>query len=338
MPYLMDEIASVAAEVAAARKTTDPVLSIFYDLTQRMRHAPRFLFDNPSIAAAVELTLGRPKILREAMAHVAVPYPRMWVEWDESGRDRIRREYDALGGLEVESEFRPLPARLGFLVEAETGGRSGMITWAWSSRQHPGIPPSIAPISAFFDLDADFEQEQVRIEGLLGGNLAKMWEGNKIQLDALFSVWRTAQHKPSKWGAKFLQHGCRSDDEFAFRIAHSFADVYGEYVGIWAVMMMLTASRKAVDMRPVDRFKLNKARAKKHQPLLLDHTEVVLHVDRGPAGSAIRRAPLGHGRKSPRIHMVSRYLARRGDKHWIVEPFLRGSGRAVERHVHVRRG
>lgn len=336
--YLMDEIAELAGQVAAAGKTDDPILSIFGDLTRRMQNAPRFLFDNPSIAAAVELTLGRPKILREAMAHVRIPYSRMWVEWDESGRDRIRREYDALGGLEVETEFRPLPSRLGFLVEAETGGRAGVITWAWSaSRSHPGVPPNIAPISAFFDLDADFPQEAARIEGFLQGNLARMWEGNPVQIEALFSIWRTARHRPSKWGMRFFSVGNPRPEEVAFRLAHAYADVYGEYVGIWSVIMLLTASQRALDMRPVSRAKINRLRARKREPELLDHTEVVLHVDRGSPGSSIRRVPTGRTHKSPRIHMVSRYLARRGDKHWIVEPYLRGSGRNVERHVQVRR-
>jgi hypothetical protein len=121
----------------------------------------------------------------------------------------------------------------------------------------------------------------------------------------------------------------------AERYAHCLADVYGEYIEIWSVMMLLTASRKAVDYRPVDRGRLNKSRRKKHEVPLLDHTEVILHITRpGMAGPV--RAPLGYSRKSPRIHMVSRYLARRGDKHWIVEPYLRGSGSPVERHIHVR--
>ena len=100
-------------------------------------------------------------------------------------------------------------------------------------------------------------------------------------------------------------------------------------------MLLLTSSRKAVDYRPVDRSKLNRVRSKKHEALLFDHTEVTLHINQqelaGKPGM-----PLSYQRKSPRIHIVSRYLNRRGDKHWIVEPFLRGQGEWPQRHVHVK--
>jgi hypothetical protein len=325
----MDAVAALAAMVPK-KNANHPVVSIFPNLMRRMEHAPRFLIDNGAIAAVVEITLGRPKILREAMAHLIVPYERMWVEWEEAGRERIRSVFE--GAITPD---RPLPVRVGFLLETKPGGRKGIITWAWNTPYAVDCP-NISPISAYFDLDADFRQSNQRIEGLLGGNIAKLWEGNAVQLDALFGIWRTAEHLPSNWGADWLEYVTNTPEELDERIGNCFADVYGEYICVWALLMLLTASKTAVDLRPVDRSKLNRIRAKKRATPLLDHTEVVLHVQRRPDGTALPRAPLGHARKSPRIHMVSRYLARRGDKHWIVEPYLRGSGGHVERHVHVR--
>jgi hypothetical protein len=56
-----------------------------------------------------------------------------------------------------------------------------------------------------------------------------------------------------------------------------------------------------------------------------------------PVGATLRPVqPLGYLRKSPRVHLVSSYLARRGDKHWIVEPYWRGSGDVIHRQTHVR--
>lgn len=330
--YLMDSIAAVAAMVPAV-KASDPIIAMYPLLTRRMSIAPRFLLDNSAIGAAVEITLGRPKILLEAMAHLRIPYSRMWVEWDEDGRERIRRKWNA-EGLEVESEERPLPSRLGFLLEVEPGGRRGVVTWAWSSRKVE--VPSIAPVSGYFDLDRTFPVPPERITGLLRGNLAKLWVDNPVQLDALFGIWRTAEHYPSDWGLRWLNAVTSTKDEFAYRLAHAYGDVYGEFIGVWAILMLLTASRKAVDLHEISRAKLNKARAKKREPLLLDHTQVVLHINNQTINAAGVRAPLNHTRKPPRIHMVSRYLARRGDKHWLVEPYLRGSGEPVQRHVHVR--
>jgi hypothetical protein len=34
--------------------------------------------------------------------------------------------------------------------------------------------------------------------------------------------------------------------------------------------------------------------------------------------------------------MVSSYLNRRNDKHWVVQPFMRGSGDIIHRQINVR--
>jgi hypothetical protein len=329
--YLMDSLAKTADRTRQQGMHRNPVLSIYADMTRRMQGAPRFLMDNPSIAAAVEITLGRPLVMLQAMEHVRMPYPVMWVEWDESGRDRLREIEE-----QVVDALRPLPKRLGFLVEADEGGRTGCVTWVWATRDIPLDIPNVAAITAYFDLDSRTNQPEERIESFMAGNLAQSWKDNPIQLKALMDIWRTADHRPSPWGKQYLDsvNPIVSDPEMRFAMA--MADVYGEYIIIWAIMLMLTASRQAVEYRPVDRTKINKARTKRRESLLFDHTEVVMHINRQPQAGEQFRSPLAYTRKSPRIHMVSRYLARRGDKHWIVEPYVRGSGETINRHIHVK--
>lgn len=331
--YLMDSLAKTAALTLDSGRHGNPVLSIFGDMTHRMQGAPRFLFDNPSIAAAVEITLGRPLVMLQAMEHVRVPYPVMWVEWDERGRDRLRE----LEGQVVDA-LRPLPSRLGFLVEAEegSGGRRGCVTWVWMTRDVPIDIPNVGAISAYFDLDSRIKQPDERSESFMAGNLAQTWKDNPVQLEALIDIWRTANHRPSPWGERYLESTESVFGDYETRWAMAMADVYGEYIIIWAIVLMLTASRQAVEYRPVDRTKINKARTKRRESLLFDHTEVVMHINRQPQAGEQFRSPLAYTRKSPRIHMVSRYLARRGDKHWIVEPYVRGSGETINRHIHVR--
>lgn len=317
--YLMDSIAATTAMIGNMR---DPTLRIFSDMTERMRLAPRYLLDSSVMRASVELGLGRPKIFRDAMRHVRIPYPRMWVEWEESGRDRLRRELDeeenALQAL------KPVPDRLGFLLESDEGGRSGNVTWAWASA--PNTPPNISPFDARFNLDAGFEQPTVYTEGLLRSKLAKRWIDNPVQLNALLDIWRTSSHKLSAWGRTWVEAGGTQERFF-------LSDIYGEFIEIWCIMLLLTSSRPTLAYRSISREKLNRARVRKREPSLLDHTQITMQLSaREIAG---KRQPLGHARKSPRIHMVSRYLATRGDKHWLVEPYLRGQGEAVERHVRV---
>lgn len=331
--YLMDAIAAMAG-ATPKEQANDPLLGIYPDMEKRLHLTPRFLLDRTAVQAAVDLSLGRPKVLVEAMQHLHVPFPRLWVEWEESDRSRLIEVFQRM--TIVTPPGRPLPKRLGFLLEADESGRAGTVTWVWTSSGIGigGIEiPNVSPITAYWDLDQRIDYQIAERRSRL--TMVKLWEDNPVQLAALLDLWRTADHLPSEWGTQWLYAVCRNQDELAERLAYCYADVYGEYIMAWAVMMLLTSSRRTVDYQPVDRVKINKNRARKRQVPLLDHTQVIMHLGNSTL-SSVRRAPLGHARKSPRVHLVSRYLARRGDKHWIVQPYLRGVGEGVQRHVHVR--
>src|SRR4051812_13385786 len=169
MPYLMDDIKKIATAVRAEGAAQDPVLGVFPDLADRLQLAPRYLLDNATIHASVELTLGRPKILLEALNHLRVPYRALWCEWEEAGRHKLRETFN----YGPEDPFRPLPTRLGFLIETAPGGRAGQVTWVWNGKDLDF--PNIAPISAFFDLDQRIKQPPERILAFLRGNLAQLW-------------------------------------------------------------------------------------------------------------------------------------------------------------------
>ena len=155
-----------------------------------------------------------------------------------------------------------------------------------------------------------------------------------MQQEALLRLWRTAVHRPTPWGEMVLTTSDFGKD-LNERIAHALKDVYGEWIMVITILLLLTASRQIVDYKPVDRSKLNKMRRKRQEPLLMDHTAVTMHLgERHLQGQ--HRGPLGYTRKSPRIHLVSRYLVTHGDRHTIVEPYWRGRGDIVERHVRVK--
>lgn len=330
--YLMDDIIATSAKVKFVEKNRHHLLGIFPILERKLQDCPRFLFDENAIHTAVELTLERPKVLREAMQFLRIPYTKMWIEWPERGRQKLRDKFE--GELEP---GRPVPTRLGFLLETDEEGRKGTVTWAWANDpMGVGNAPNVCPISPFFDLDINHEQPNNHVVGFLDANLANMWKHNPIQLDALLSIWNTALHKPSEWGINYLAKSIDMGLSDKKSIALFYADVYGEYIMIWACLMLLTSSKKIVDLRQIDYGNLNVARTKKGKVPLLDHTVVSIHIDK-QIYLHQQRAPLGYDRKSPRIHMVSSYLARRGDKHWIVQPYWRGSGETISRHVHVKK-
>lgn len=320
--YLMDEIAATALRVGSDNR--EPILQIFPDLLARMKHAPRYLLDAHVMRASIELGLGRPTVFREAMRHLRVPYSTLWLEWEESSRDKLRQE---LGETDTDP-LKPIPARLGFLIECEPGGRRGIITWAWSASL--GMAPNVSPYDVCFDLDAVIPQSTTLVEGLSLANLPRMWSDNPLQYEALMDIWRTAEHRPSAWGKTWLA------DLTPHQQRYLLSDIYGEYIGIWAILLLLTASRPTVAYSAVSRTKLNKARTRKREAPLLDHTTVTMHISHKLVNGQ-HHSPLGYARKSPRIHLVRSYLARRGDKHWITNSYLRGKGEGVERHVRVTR-
>jgi hypothetical protein len=329
--YLMDHIIEIAHEVRNRNAINHPVMGIYPVMEDKLKGCPRFLFDENSIHTAVELTLGRPKVLREIMEHIRIPYPRMWVEWPESGRKKLRDTFSK-DGDQIDTPLRPLPTKLGFLLECDEKGRKGTATWAWTNTHiTKNDPPNIAVINPYFDLDACYKQGFEREFNFLQANLANIWRDNPIQQKALLSIWETAQHVPSEWGLKYLTN-LKIDK---YQLNHFYADVYGEYIMIWAIMILLTSSRKILDYVKVDMSKLNKIREKKKEAPRLDHTIVSLHISK-EMHIHQKGVPLGFTRKSPRVHMVSSYPNHRGDKHWVVQPFSRGKGEVISRHVHVK--
>ena len=109
----MDMVGSTAQRMHG---NADPVMRVFGDLAKRLEGTPRFLLDDAATRTCVELNLGRPKVMLEALAHLRVPYPKLWVEWDDKARQALRARFDEPMSY---PELRPMPGRVGFLLEAD---------------------------------------------------------------------------------------------------------------------------------------------------------------------------------------------------------------------------
>jgi hypothetical protein len=330
--YLMDTINQAAERIRAASLVpTTQMMAAYADLGTRLQGTPRFLLDARACQMAVELNMGRPKVLREAMRYARVPYRRMWIEWNDADRQELRDRFSD----EMEfAELRPMPGRIGVLLEADEAGRRGTATWVWTSPSSIASGfPNVGCIEPHFDLDQTFPLDAESREGLGKAKLCQFWMDNPIQLEAFFDIWQTCEHKLAAWGPQYLTQF--SDPQLAYALSRS--DVVGEYIMLWCILLMLTASRAVVRHEAVDMGKVNKHRAKKHEVPLLDHTRVTLnlapHVER-----PVMRSSYQH--KSPRIHMVSSFLTtrhtREGTRHMIIQPYWRGQGEVIHRQVHVR--
>jgi hypothetical protein len=126
---LMDAISRAAG--------TGSLRYVFSDITERMQLTPRYLLDDSVVQASTEIGLSRPSVLREAMRHLRIPYPRLWVEWPETGRSTLRQRL----AVKTNDPLKPIPERLGFLLESD--GRRGRVSWAWALPPHPGYPVDV---------------------------------------------------------------------------------------------------------------------------------------------------------------------------------------------------
>lgn len=336
MSYLMDDIAKAAIQIVGPNRS-HPILSVFPELNEDIAASPRFLLTEQTIMAATEIAMSRPKVILDSLEHCRVPFDSMWVEWPD--KQRCKHLSEALGSY-LETPDRPVPPRLGFYLTADKGGRSGRLTWVWSSPEHvrsiemDGFA-NVGCIYVQFNFDERIPQPEFIQASMVTNQLFEYWKDNPVQQQALYRIWETSRHVPSKWGERYLDWvEKRGDTDMTAFLGNCYADVYGEYITFITVILLLTASRRAVEYKPVDRSKINKVRTAKKEAPLFDHNEVVMHVVRPKEG--VHRGPLSFTRKSPRIHLVSRYLARRGDKHWIVEPYFRGDGAYKPRTVHVK--
>lgn len=330
--YLMDCVNQAADRIrATGLRGVEPMIDAYEDLGARLQGTPRFLLDARATEMAVELSIGRPKVMREAMHYSRVPYRRMWVEWDDADRKKLR---DRFGNDAMLPELQPLPGRVGFLLEADETGRRGTATWAWTTPSAAAADfPNVGCIEPHFDLDRAFPMEAAIREGLLSAKVFSFWEDNPVQMAAMLDIWHTCEHRLADWGEGYLAKFPNRD----LGLALARADVVGEYIHLWSVLLMLTANRPVIRYDAVDMSKLNKRRAKKHEVPLLDHTRVTLnlapHVER-----PVLRSSYQH--KSPRIHMVSSFLTtrhtREGTRHMIIQPYWRGQGEVIHRRVHVR--
>lgn len=328
---LMDMVTLAAHRAREADIANDPTLRLYCRLAEKLNPAhgpipPRYVLDKNATMIATELSLGRPKVLNDIVHRTIVPYSQMWVEWEDSARKILRERFRQHEMLDI---IRPYPARMGFFIETDPKNlRRGKVTWAWSAKDNAVDLPNVSPVTAHFDLDADLGLDpQLRQHPL---TIAEPWRDNPEQYTALHKIWHTVRHHFEEQAYPFAL--TQFDRDLIY------ADVVGEYLMVFLVLLLLTSARKAVELRPVDLSRLNKARAKAKKTALLNHHIVHLYYgDRNQKSTPVMaRGPLGYSRKSPRVHLVSSYPAVRAGKPTIVMGHPRGYGSSgVSRTTHV---
>ena len=292
------------------------------DIGQALNDAsPCFVLEDDVIAAAAEALLSRPRSIYDCLTVLRVPWPVAFIEWREQARCEVRQR---LGVSKDNGEL--VPARAGFLLEAEPDGRRGRVRICWS---HAGSKPGpeeecyVAPLWFLFDFDhllrpaqpGDFSMSD---EERRDSDLIRRWSRSPSDIAALDAINRatttmgvdTAKHLAALMVAPGQMETAVALAKKA--LSSMYGDVSGEAMTFMAVLILLT-SRNGVETKPgEDRTKLNKIRRKRGESPLLQHVRLSMRLSRAEK-AAVSHIDASGDRASPRMHMVCGHPVRRGE-------------------------
>lgn len=245
----------------------------------------RFVLDDHVGSVTKALLFEQAELLADTLAHVRLPTETFWLEW---------RDYDLEGGKAF-----PDP-RVGMLVEAAEGARSGEFTLVWERRH---AAPEVTPTRFFFDLDMPMSP-------------ARGWFMAKHENEALD---RVCQHiRIECTGSTGRKNGNAWTDQTVAQAAW----MAGPFM--FAFSMLLLRSGEVTE-HDCSRERLNAARAARGAPALLDHTELRLTKPQvaGTRGSS------SFNSAGVRLHHVRGHLVRRGAAVFWRRAHLRGDAAVV---------
>jgi len=283
---LADRVAQSAIEAEALAGAS----TIFdADLLASMQMAnPRYVLDEHAAGACTELIRSADGLFDPASELLRLPSESFWLE--------MRQEASSAGE-------RPDGGRIGVLVQAERNGRSGFI------RHFASKPNGVCeeyPVWTEFDFDhpPQLSDRSFRLAHGELDHLAGLLDHAVVHLD---------RHWASSPTASGAAEGCSPQQIFA--------------EAVWFDLPLISAfaallnSPDIVATRKSDLHRLNRARARRSRPPLLDHLEVRLVLGEEPRyGGATAHAH----RTPPRLHFVRGHMVHRSGKTFWRASHLRG--------------
>lgn len=306
----------------------------FRDLSRRLSGSVRYVLADDVVTMSTDVLLSRPSSLQDVLGVLRIPYPSLWIEWNDDARRAARLHRDI-----VKDNGKDVPARLGFLVETDAEGRRGTATFCWShERPRTGPqPPAVCPYQIRFDFDAPPdapipETDRMRIDSY------RRWQGHARELAALDAISGIADLSLSDDGRRSLMTMATvtgAPEVARVLLASARDDLAGETLQIVSILMLL-AARNGIERTPEDRTQLNRARRKRGEPELLSHVVATMRLSKGERRSL---ATGGGAGVSPRAHIVRGHYCVRGRTiYWRRSHVRAGQGGPppAQRTVHVR--
>lgn len=317
---LLDLIAQYRKPFVIAPRAHDAqpvVMSGPCDFADKIARCPlRFVIADNLTRASAELAFADGDRLAGCLDLLGIPAPLMWVEWSDAIHQQVICECDIVAAGDANS----LGRQVGVLLQAQAGGRSAMTRTFWNV---PAAPSEVlmSPLETHISLDERFEPH-VDAEKMLRGDYASLHCADPGVADLLE---RVRFKFDARWSAYYRDSALDADSRERV-VRKSLAGVAHDIPLLLAFFLLLNA-KGATRPVPVARDQLNRKRAGKSRPPLLDHVEVHATLPAYSAGSNDDDLDGVITRRPPRLHQVRGHLVRRDNRVFWRTPHLRGSAR-----------
>jgi hypothetical protein len=243
----------------------------------------RFVMDQNAADQCFALLESDHGMLSAENSFLRVPMPGFWLEWP------CPPSLDA-------------GTRTGLLVEADEDGRAGRITTFWEQASGEPVP---AQAVVEFDLDGDCIHRAAACEGLvLTPGLHPLAPNLLFKIDA---AWLS-----------HIEQGGITEAQGAIR---SIASNLRPGIEFLFVFSALLCERTSFDQQAISLAPLNRHRAKRGKPALLDHVEVKIDLN---AHARYSESRVIGAREAARLHHVRGHMVDRGGALFWRRSHLRG--------------
>ena len=243
---------------------------------------------------------------------VHLPAEQVWVEWSESARrSELAR---ALPDCHLPDTSETL--RAGALIQAQPGGRAGIVHTFWQP-QGERPEPLLAAMETVVDLDG--LSGGASPEALFEGQAVRIADAENPQLDSILQCARF--RFDSRWQRYYAS--MTSDPVTRAHVTHRSLSAVAFDVPMLLALFLLLSIRADLVQQAVNPVRLNAKRARLGRLPLLEHIEVsapvFLHV--APPHGGSQSATL---RRGPRFHHVRGHIVRRRNTVYWRGPHWRG--------------
>lgn len=319
---LADEMIAATGTGAMAKEMGVDMAGI----AEAIRDAARFDL-MPGVIATAHVVRDSPLDARlKALTLTRLPFARTWFEWPGG--------IGGPGTIQDETRTRPVPRRMGALVETDESLRRGSIDFCWVQDDMGGI--NLCPLRVTFDWNE--EPQPVEDAGLTGirADIAAGFVDRLRHATDRDSIRRSSDAAllldNERFGVVLSPYWRRCIARLILRqqfsaitamLESAMRDITGEADILRSVIMCLNSRNMTrASYQPAPE-RLNKQRARKGRAPLLDTTTIRIKLSPGLAA----RVGNGGERNASKAHVVrGHFKIRRSGVYWW-SPFLRGEGK-----------